>query len=90
MSGDNIVFRRLRRNERKNADLSLTYRGNDSYNVFNERTDNDIGSQHKSRLIPSFSEEQLAYVRIHGTTNFVRTSRTKPTPGLIKISMMGR
>lgn len=62
---------------RSNPDYSLTYKKKDVFNVFNEKTDTDLGNFHKSRLKDNLglSDAQLDYVKKHGTTNFKITRR---------------
>jgi hypothetical protein len=55
--------------------LSLTHKKGDVYNVFQEESDTNLGDFDKSRLLGSFTEEQLAIVRKRGTTNFVREKK---------------
>ena len=72
---NSLKFVRYNDRSQKNPHLSLTYVKKDTYNVFNERTNRNLGTFHTSRLKPTFSKRQLDFVKKHGTTNFVETKK---------------
>ena len=73
MKKGNLKYRRVGINENKIIHLSLTPNKSGTYNVFNEVSGREIGEFSESRLKSSFTDEQLRYVKKHGTTNFTKT-----------------
>jgi hypothetical protein len=85
----------IRYNEKihnSNPEYSITYKGKDTFNVFKETADVDLGTHHISRIKANMglSDSQLDYVKKHGTTNFkvVKTNKKKSDES-VKVQLYG-
>ena len=88
-----VKFIRYTDRMKQNPNYSFTYVKKDVFNVFNELDGVDLGDHHVSRIQGNFklSDNQLAYIKKHGTTNFiaVKSSHRKAKEKLGKCENCG-